>query len=276
MKRDRIKRRICIIFVSAAVLLLLGYELILPRLIGEGGGDYREYIDMIVTRLTGGVACLTLLIYLGYRVMHPFGNSFGHSVLFCLPAMAVVINNLHIYTLLTGQERVTGDAGHILLLALECLCVGLFEEMTFRGVIFLGILEKRRNSTRGIFISILLSSAIFGGIHAINFIYGSAGAVIQQIGYSFLIGAMCSVVLLKTANIWLCVLLHATYNFCGALVPRLGEGYTWDMPTVIFTVILSVCVAVYYIIAVLRMRAEETDGIYEVRVKSEEVGCGMQ
>lgn len=270
MKHKGIGKRTCVVFVAVAVILLLAYEIFGKAVFGGTGGEYREYFDMIFTRATGGLACFVLLLYLGYDVIRPLKRPFWRSVLFCLPAIAVVVNNLHIYTLASGRERVTGSIWHILLLALECLCVGFFEEMTFRGVIFLSILEKRRASTKGIFISILLSSAIFGGIHAINFIYGSAVAVVQQIGYSFLIGAMCSVVLLKTADIWSCVLLHATYNFCGALIPRLGEGYMWDAPTVVFTVLLSVGAGVYFIISVLKMRTEETDGIYEVRVESGE------
>ena len=71
--------------------------------------------------------------------------------------------------------------------------------------------------------------------------------MILQIGYSFLIGAMCSVVLLKTRNIWLCVLLHAVYDFSGTLVPTLGAGTWWDTPTVIFTVILAVATTVYLV-----------------------------
>lgn len=242
--------------------MLVAYE-IFAALCGDmSSWEYWEYFDVIFTRAVGGAACLVLVMYLGYGVLRPFKSPVLRSFLFCLPAFAVVINNLHIYTLLTGRERVTGEWSHVLLLALECLCVGFFEEMTFRGVIFLGILEKRRSDTRGILISILLSSAIFGGIHAINLIYGSAAAVIQQIGYSFLIGAMCSVVLMRTASIWMCVVLHATFNFCGALVPRLGEGYMWDTPTVIFTVILAVAVGIYFTVALIRMPACMTDRIY--------------
>ena len=150
----------------------------------------------------------------------------------------------------------------ILLLALECFCIALFEEMAFRGVIFLSVLEKRRGKTLDVFLSICISSAIFGLIHAVNFFTSSPMAVIQQIGYSFLIGGMCSVVLLRTANIWLCVALHAIFNFCGALVPTLGTGFVWDTPTVVITVILAVITTVYMVFSLLRMPVESLDGIF--------------
>ena len=107
---------------------------------------------------------------------------------------------------------------------------------------------------------------MFGVIHLINIVAGaSPGAVILQIGYSFLIGAMCSVVLFKTANLWLCVLLHAVYDFCGMLVPTLGDGKWWDIPTVIFTVILALFTIVFYVLAFVRMDPKETRRLYPIK-----------
>ena len=101
----------------------------------------------------------------------------------------------------------------------------------------------------------------------VNLLMGaSLGGVIQQIGYSFLIGAMCSVVLYKTANLWLCVLLHAVYDFCGGLVPALGEGIIWDTPTIIITVILAVVVTIYMVVLLFRIKPQELDRIYEKTV----------
>ena len=101
---------------------------------------------------------------------------------------------------------------------------------------------------KGLFWSLILTSAVFGGVHLINVFMGAGiGGVILQIGYSFLIGAMCSVVLLKTRNIWLCVLLHAIYDFSGTLMPTLGAGTWWDTPTVIFTAVLAVATTAYLV-----------------------------
>jgi membrane protease YdiL (CAAX protease family) len=84
----------------------------------------------------------------------------------------------------------------------------------------------------------------------------------MQIGYSFLIGAMCSVVLFKTANLWLCVALHAIYDFCGLLVPTLGDGSWWDVPTIVFTAVLAVATTAYMVVLFARMKPEEIDRIY--------------
>ena len=255
--------------VVIAVILLIAYETV--GLAGFGvqlEPPMDEMIGMTVTRGLGGHVFLTLLWYLGYSVLNPLKKPFLRSLLFCIPAFAVVINNLHIYTLAIGVERVTSGADRVALLALECLCVGLFEEMAFRGVVFLTILEKRRRGARDIVIAILLSAAVFGAVHALNLFYMPPIAVIQQIGYSFLIGAMCSVVLVKTHNIWICVILHAIFNFGGALVPTLGEGFVWDTPTIIITVILAVATTVYMTVALIKIPAHTLDSIYALECKN--------
>lgn len=218
-------------------------------------------LKMIITRGLGSVMFTVLLGYLGYRVMKP--RNIGRGMLFALPAFAVVINNLPILSLIWGDAYLTSPAWQVVLFAVQCLFIGIFEETAFRGAIFLILLEKRRSSTKEIFWVTVVSSAIFGGIHIFNLFAGAGlGPTIQQVGYSFLIGAMCAVVLLRTKNIWICVLLHAVYDFCGFLLPTLGDGSWWDTPTVIFTVILAVAVTVYMVVALLRVTPESINDIY--------------
>ena len=113
------------------------------------------------------------------------------------------------------------------------------------------------------FLALILSSAVFAVVHLVNLFMGAGlGATVLQIGYSFLIGGMCSVVLMKTGSIWHCVLLHAVYNFCGGVVPTLGGGDWWDTPTVILTVVLSVLVTAYVVVMLFRMDPRETDKLY--------------
>ena len=260
------KRKICILVTVVSTLLLLLYELGGRGLILDGLSDatQKNLTDMTVTRALGGIIFLALLIHLGYHVRKPVKEPFGRSILFALPAIAVVVNNLPIYPLLTGLARVTASGGMIWLLALECFCIGLFEEACFRGVILLGFLEKRRATKKGQLFAILLSSAVFGAIHLVNLFFGASPvAVLMQIGYSFLIGAMCSVVLLKTANLWLCVLLHATFDFCGALVPTLGEGRIWEPFTITLTVLIALATTLFYTVAFFKIRPEELDRIYK-------------
>ncbi len=220
-----------------------------------------DIIKMTITRGLGSVMFTVLMLYLGYRVNY-FGK-FGKALLFSLPCFAVVINNLPIIAICTGSAYLTSPAWYMIWFALECVFIGVFEETAFRGALFLILLEKRRSSTKQIFWVTVASSAIFGGIHLLNLLAGGGiGPTLLQVGYSFLIGGMCAVVLLRTRNIWICAALHAIYDFCGFLMPTLGTGDWWDAPTVIITVILAVATAVYIVVALLKTTPEQVEAIF--------------
>ncbi|MGM9641875.1 MAG: lysostaphin resistance A-like protein [Eubacteriales bacterium] len=187
------------------------------------------------------------------------------KVLLCtLVPLAVVVNNLPIIGLLSGNAYIVKPCWYIAVFAVESLFIGLFEEFAFRGVLLPYILERRRSDAKSIFWATLISSAAFGAVHIFNLFVGAGfGGVILQIGYSFLIGGMCAIVLLYTRCIWLCVALHAIYDFCGFLVPKLGEGVIWDPVTVTLTAVLGVFAFVFMLIWLLRITPERVDELYK-------------
>ena len=259
------KRKICITVTFILVALMLAYFILAFFLDFKGkfGEDVAQSIEMTVTRMLGGGVFVTIIVYLGYKILDPFKKPFWRSILFALPAFAVVINNLPFYPLISGLAEVTAPLWRVALLALECLSVGFFEETCFRGVVLNEFLRKRRGSVLGRFHAIVYSSAVFGAVHLINILLGSSpAAVIMQIGYSFLIGAMCAVVLMKSANIWLCVIIHGLFNFFGAVIPRCGAGEIWDSFTVILTAIVSLAVALYFVLYFIKGKFDAVDGIY--------------
>ena len=143
------------------------------------------------------------------------------------------------------------------------MCVGFFEESAFRGVVFLGLLRRDPHNRLWAFASIAISSAVFGLVHLINIFESSPVAVLMQIGYSALIGAMCAVILMKTANLWLCVVIHGLFNFAGAVIPRCGVGEIWDGFTVILTVIVSLAVLAYMIFLFVKDEMSAVEEIYK-------------
>lgn len=252
---------------APALTLLLMAPLLLYAEYGKPMTDdpvLLPLIRMTLSRTAAAVVFFVILLTMRVRILHPLQKPFGKSILLALPAIAVVINNMPILSLITKDAYlVNSEARYIVWFALECLSTGLFEEIAFRGVILMTFLRKRRATHVQLLWGILLSSAVFGGLHLINLFSGAGvGDTVLQVGYSFLIGAMYAVILFKTANIWLCVLLHAVYNFCGLLVPTLGAGTWWDTPTVIFTTILAVATAVYTVVMFFKMDVRELDRIY--------------
>ena len=256
MKRDRIWR-ICAIVSMLGFLVWLLFS---PRL-SEDPLVHR-LAEGTVYRAFGSAVFLFALLYLGYRV---WGRGGKGSWRVFFPALVIAVNNLPIIALISGEARVT-NAKLLWLFALECLFIGVFEELAFRGVLLPMLLQRRRSSTREIFWVTAVSSAAFGLIHLINLAEGAGfGATVLQVGYSFLIGGMCAIVLLKTGSLPLCILLHAVYDFCGGLVTTLGVGRLWDTPTVILTAVLSVLVTVYMVWTLLHIKPEETDRLYKIK-----------
>ena len=81
---------------------------------------------------------------------------------------------------------------------------------------------------------------------------------------------MCSVILIKTGNIWYCVILHAVYNFAGGLVPECGGGVIWDTPTVVLPATVAVLVAAYVIYLLLKITPDEIEKLLNDRRGAEQ------
>ena len=152
----------------------------------------------VVFRGLGSLVFLFVLLYLGFRVLHKPQLA---DLAVMLPSLAVAVNNFPILGFLNGTVW-TERQDLVWLFALDCLMIGAFEELAFRGVFLPVLLEKRRGSKKQILWTVIGSSAVFGLIHLVNLLEGAGiGATVLQVGYSFLIGGMCAIVLMKTGNL---------------------------------------------------------------------------
>lgn len=246
------------IFSLFFILLLLVLE-IAPITYSEDA-TLNGMIDIILTRLVG---CLAFLPLVNKRFWGLVKKNRMRTLLFTLVPFCVVVNNFPFIGLISGNATLDSPPRYILIFALQALSIGLFEEFAFRGAIFPVILEKRRGSAKQIFIATVLSSALFGGVHLLNlFAGGSLPSVLLQVGYSFLIGGMCAIVLLHTRCIWICVFLHAVFDFGGLIVPTLGAGKIWDVATVTITAVIGVAALVFMLVWLSRVTPDLVDELY--------------
>lgn len=217
------------------------------------GFDGEPY--QLLSRLLGGMACLLFMVDFSFtKILLPTGNKKPLLWLLVIPGFLIAINNFPFLSYAMGDCSMSADAKKILFFAAICLATGFFEEMAFRGCAFMLLLKSRTQSKGRIFLAIFLSSVVFGLIHFVNLFFGASPiSVLLQIGYSALIGALCSMVLLLTGNIWLCVALHAIYNFCGGLIENFGSGIQWTAPEIALTAVLAVIVAAYFVILFFKM-----------------------
>lgn len=107
---------------------------------------------------------------------------------------------------LSGYYQVTGVNGLsvIFLPLLECIFVGFFEEITFRGIIF-----RIMNKSLGSWLAIFFSSLIFGFAHA-----GNPNATLySSIAITLEAGILLSAAYLYTRRLWIVIGMHFAWNF---------------------------------------------------------------
>ncbi|MBR5364780.1 MAG: CPBP family intramembrane metalloprotease [Clostridia bacterium] len=217
--------------------------------------------ETILTRLIGAAVFVVLICRMGYGVLGSPDLRRHRAV--PLLSLLVAVNNFPWIGLFTGRARIDASVGTILLFACECIAVGLFEELAFRGFLLPYCLMLTRGRRHAVLLAAVLSSSVFALVHLVNLFSGaSPGAVVMQIGYSFLIGGMCACVLLASRSVWPCAAIHAVYNFCGTVVPRLGEGNGWDPVTITLTVLLGIFTASVLLRFLWKTDERETDFLF--------------
>lgn len=208
--------------------------------------DDRIIVRDMLIRFIGGAIVLYWMIILGYKSMFKL-NHVGKSLLIMIPAFIISLNNFPIIAYFDHRAVLTEPTSQVFLFLLVCLSIGFFEEIIFRGVVLTYLLKVFSNHKLNLLYSIILSSLVFAFSHLFNLFEGASfGDTFLQIGYSFLVGMLWAVMFLKTKNIWLTMLLHASFNFFGQVMFTLGDvNNRYDSYTVGITVFLSICVAVY-------------------------------
>lgn len=103
-------------------------------------------------------------------------------------------------------------------LILACISIGFFEEILLRGLVLNKFLEKYGKTYKGVIISIVASSVIFGLIHLFNLSSSSLYPVVVQIIGAISIGIYFGAVYYKTKNIYAVSLLHAIYDIAAMFI----------------------------------------------------------
>lgn len=250
MIKDTIKKYgdVCVAVIALVALVI--YEGFLSGKIGTP--PVTALADGIVTRALGSAVAVVAVKKAGYKVVNKCS---GKAIITVLPCFLAVVCNPPLIGLITGDAAFSYSGAtlclYIVLFITECLLVGTFEELLFRGILFPAVEERLKENKRGRFFAVIISAAIFALVHLFNLFTSSPLAVLMQVGYSFLLGGACCFTFLKTGNILYCVLLHATFNFCGGLTDTLGYGGWGGVPSYVFSAVVCVLVAVYVLVSLL-------------------------
>ena len=101
---------------------------------------------------------------------------------------------------------------NIVLMIIDALFVGIFEELLFRGLLLLLFLREYKEG--GKYYPVIVSSMIFGIVHLLNlFTNPDEIEVFIQVVYAFMIAVFFSGVFIRTRyNILYVIILHALYD----------------------------------------------------------------
>lgn len=238
-------------------------------------------LDAHKAKLLGGITLRVVLSVFAviaikkYGFIKPFTSHDGiRAFLMVMPALVIAINNFPFSAIINDKVVFDCDAISVVLYVLYCISVGFFEELIYCGLVFPLCLYVCRHKKYSAVFAVAVSSAIFALSHIINLFSGmSVGATLLQIGYSFLIGAMCSISKCVTRNIFTAITLHTIYDIGGLLLGGIGiaSGNQWDTFTIVFTAIIGVITAIYMIILAFKVDHDEVEGLYFTEEQSE---CG--
>ena len=112
----------------------------------------------VVFRGLGCLVFLFVLLYLELRVVHR--PRLLHLAV-VLPSLAVAVNNFPILGYVQGRVWLERD-DLLWMFALECLLIGAFEELAFRGVFLPSLLERFGKNRKSFRWTVIASSGAFG------------------------------------------------------------------------------------------------------------------
>lgn len=219
----------------------------LPDLLPIADEQTERLLQDTVPRFSVALFLTVFMCFSGYQnYLTPPRRGLLRALLWCIPCFLVAAANFPFSALIRGAA-VIERTDLLWLFLLKCLSIAWMEEIFFRALLVPVCMERFQGKRAPLF-SVLFSSALFALMHLLNLFFGAnVGSVMLQVGYTFLIGCMLAVTLLKTRNVWLCVLIHFLFDIGGMIVTDLGSGYFQDLVFWVLTAVIGVLCAIHII-----------------------------
>ena len=193
--------------------------------------------------------------YGGYRLMR-FDATIFRSLVWALPCFMVAFINFPYSALITGEAEIA-RFDLIGLFILYVIGVAVLEELIFRGSLFVLVNDLLKGKKHRPLFTVLICAGVFALFHMTNILVGAdIGSTLLQCVYTFLIGAMLMVTIMKTKNIWLCILIHVIYDFGGLLIIQIGVGNPWDLVFWILTIVGGLLCAGHIIFTLIKLEKD--------------------
>ncbi len=153
----------------------------------------------------------------------------------------------------------------ILLYILLNLSVGSVEEVLCRGTILTVIMQKWGLTKKGIYLSVIISSLLFGLLHITNFIVERSDLLktVTQIIYALFFGVFFSACLLRNNSIWPAIITHAVFDTFGclneiALGGSFGEVRQTTLEDALISIVLTLPLCLYGLFILRKVKPVES------------------
>lgn len=246
--------------VVTALLFLLGalcyifFEAIQISILSDAQAN--KLLCGFISRFGLSLLFVWLLYQFGGKKYLVFTHSFLRSLVWALPCFMVAFINFPYSAIISGTASID-RVDLIGLYIIYVTSIALLEELIFRGVAFMVIGDLLTSKKHKPLLTVLFSSLLFSLFHLTNLFVGAdIGSVLLQCLYTFLIGGMLGVTMLKSNNVWLCVLIHALFDFGGLLIVQIGSGNPWDLLFWIMTVVGGVLCAGHILFSLLKLEKD--------------------
>lgn len=177
----------------------------------DQGAEHNMLIAGIIVRLV----LIGLLFFLTRKMGFYSFNGFrrkvfvrNKSVLY-LPFLIVIAGILINWEIYVGANDL-----HLTLIVISVLCVGMAEELCFRGLILPLSINAFKNKNNALYLGLILSSVLFGLVHYTNYFdISNFRGVTSQVIYAIAMGVFLGALMLRTGNILTPAFFHAAFNF---------------------------------------------------------------
>ena len=248
-----LKYIITIVLVTLSVTAFILFEAIHIDIILD---DYEanKLVTSIIYHLVVGALLLWLIHLVGSAPYMSWKGTTPKMLLWCLPCLLVALVNFPFASFITGDMSIT-RMDLMVLYIIYVISIALIEEIVFRGILLFLCLDYLRNAKLKYFFAALITTSIFALFHLTNLFVGMGPLdVLLQVGYTFLIGGMFAVMMLKTNNVWLCVIIHALFDFGGLLSYEIADGNPWNNQVFwILTIVVGLLCAGHIIVSLINM-----------------------
>ena len=242
---------ITILLTILGVLCFIFFEVVNTTILSDPLAN--KFLCGFISRFALSLLFGWLLFIFGGKNILICGKRSLVGIAWALPCFMVAFVN-YPYTAIANGTASIDRSDLIGLYALYIVGIALLEELIFRGIMLFLAKDYFKNKRHAPLLITVICSLVFSLFHLTNLFTGAdLGYTLLQCVYTFLIGAMLTVTMLKLNNIWLCFVIHAIFDFCGLIIIHLGSGNAWDTAFWILTIVSGLLCAGHVIYTLIKL-----------------------